>query len=71
MALCKLCGEELPKRQTTKGRPQQYHTDCKSLITAIGLLENRLETWRKNKPSNEVRNFLRHDIISLVNSMLN
>ncbi len=41
MADCTLCGRPLPKPTSTRGRPRQYHNECREYLK----LQSRLESY--------------------------
>lgn len=71
MLLCPVCGKEIAVKKGQRGRPQQYHPECRQLRTALYLLESRIESWKEvHQPDKKYKNGIRK-LLFVTSNLLN
>lgn len=70
--ICTVCGNSICESKIKKkGRPRQYHDECRQVLNAITLLDKKLGAFKRLKPTKEKRNSMRKNILSITNTRLN
>lgn len=64
---CRICGGAIEQSQG-RGRPREYHPQCKEISDALGVLERELPTLREGLPA-EYRRRLKSRLFTLQNRL--
>lgn len=67
---CTVCGNKIKDSGKQKtGRPRQNHDECRGLMNAISLLQNKLIGFKSNKPVKEKKNQIRRILWNAANGL--
>ena len=67
---CTVCGQQIKNSgQQKTGRPKQYHDECRKLLNAISLLQNRVVKFKAMSPTKEKKNQIRRILWNAANGL--
>lgn len=70
--ICPICGNPICNTKIKKkGRPRQYHDECRQVLNAITLLDKKLGHYKKLKPTKTGKAGIRRTLMSTINANLN